>query len=229
MGGASNAPQAAERKAPSDLSGDPFISAYNGQLHVAYGEMDSTVWDVWCSPFPRMPSQWNPQRIDKDSNPEKIPVQAGPSIGVYQNQQHFCYIRGLYGAAGPTNGTVYDSFYDGNNWQSQQIGSAGNVFYGNYNFAPPILVPPFLVSIWGDALGQQQHFTYLVGSGSPDYNNNVIDAFYDGSNWHSQQLNNGGITGAPSAYSKPFGCVFHPPGAPVLAQQQWQDQCAPCR
>jgi rubredoxin len=66
MGGASNAPQSALNNATPFFSGDPFISAYNGQLHVAYGAIDATVWDVWCAPFPSLSSQWNPQRIDND-------------------------------------------------------------------------------------------------------------------------------------------------------------------
>jgi hypothetical protein len=36
--------------------------------------------------------------------------------------------------------------------------------------------------------GNQQHFAYLDASG------NVEDAFFDGSSWHLQKINNGGNT-----------------------------------
>lgn len=209
LGGATTAPPAAAGNATLFLPGNPFVSAYNGQMHVAYGAIDDTVRDIWCTPFPSVPAQWNQQRIDQDSNPGKVPLQAGPSIGVYQNQQHFCYTRGVLdpNSGFPEPGTIYDSFYDGSGWRSQQIGSPVAV-YSNLNFAPPVFVGPFLVSIWPFA--NQQHFTYL------DNHNNIFDTFYDGSNWHTQKINNGGNTPAPGAYSMPFGCVFTPPTAPFL-------------
>src|SRR5580658_7926837 len=85
--GATNAPPAA---------GDPFVSMFDNQMHVAYLANDGAIWDVWCVPFPNPPGQWNPERRDVDPNPGKNPIGAGPSVGVYQNQQHFCYMRTGY-------------------------------------------------------------------------------------------------------------------------------------
>lgn len=217
INGATSAPQASGGEGAAFLSGDPFVSEYNGQLHVAYGTIAAEVWDVWCAAVPSASSRWNPQRIDSDSNPGNIPVQAGPSIGVYQDQQHFCYIRGEIdtGSGVPEPGTIFDSFYDGSSWIPQPIGSPG-ALYSNINLLPPVFVYPFLVSIWGFA--NQQHLTYV------DDKTNVVDWFYDGNAWHSQQINNGANTQAPGAYSKPFGCVFTPPTYPYLPPAQASGQ-----
>jgi hypothetical protein len=190
--------------------GTPFVSQYNGQMHVAYATDSGMVWDIWCTPFPSVPAQWNQQRIDQDGS--QMQLQTWPSVGVYQDQQHFCYVRsGTTSEPPPVNGTIYDSFYDGSHWHPQQIGDPAVVIYGNFAFTPPYLVSPVLVSVWDVA--NQQHFTYLTGS---VHDNIIVDAFYDGAQWHSQQINNGGNTEGPSAYSKVFSCVFTPPTAPYL-------------
>lgn len=203
INGRTNAPAA---------SGNPFVSEYNNQMHVAYLANDDTVWDAF---YDASSNTWSKQRVDKDgNNPKQLPVMAGPSIGVYLNQQHFCYIRGRYDLEGgePDPGSIFDSFYDGNgNWPSQQIGSPGAAWTG-IELIPDAknLKGPFLVSIWN--FDQQQHFTYL------DDSNNIWDAFYDApsNSWNKQQINNGGNTSAPLAVGKPFGCVFRPPIPPFL-------------
>jgi hypothetical protein len=48
----------------------------------------------------------------------------------------------------------------------------------------------------------QQHFAYLDSSG------HVEDAFYDGSKWHLQKINDGGATSGPPAASNLFVSVF---------------------
>ena len=204
MRGASNAPAGSAANVDS-FAGDPFISVYNEQLHVAYCSSNNEVWDVWCTPLPRVPTQWNPQRIDRDGG--VVPVRAGPSAGVYGDQHHFCYIRGITVFAGndPT-GIVYDAFYDGSSWHSQTI-DLPPAMYENFSLIPPMSNYPFLISLWN--VSDQQHFTGLCNAGDHYYGTTIMDAFYDGSSWHTQRLNNGD-TGAPSAYSKPSGLLFRP-------------------
>jgi hypothetical protein len=216
IGGATDAPPAIFQigsMVSGFLSGAPFISRYNDQMHVAYATNSGTVWDVWCTPFPKVPEKWNSQRIDRDGN--DVLLATGPSIGVYQNQQHFCYIRGQSddrsGGNIPLNGTVYDSFYDGSRWHAQQIGTSQVAVYGNINLIPPDVAGPFLVSVW--SFDNQQHFTFLGGEVKAL---SITDAFYDGNSWNSQQINVSGNTDAPEGFSKPFGCVFTPPIAPFL-------------
>jgi hypothetical protein len=191
---------------------------YNSQVHVPYITIDQQVWDIWCSPFPQgIPPQWNKQRIDVDAG--TLSVQAGPSAGVYNNQQHFCYVRGIAGGSGDDPSAVYDTFYDGadGSLHPQGIGLPNPVFE-NLNFIPPVMRFPFLVSIWEIVEWDQQHFTCLGNdpfrpkAANATRGTDIIDTFYDPSGWspHYQRINNKGNTDAPPAYSKPFGCVFRP-------------------
>jgi hypothetical protein len=161
---------------------NPFVSEYygNGQYHVAYiaAERDkldtNSIMDVWYNPFPR-PGKWSPQRIDIDNNPHRLQVTAGPSVGVYRNQQHFCYIRGGYDQGFPNPGEIWDAWYDGSgNWSTQQIDVIAQTPGAAWSpdslivTSPLNVLGPFLVSIW--TWDDQQHFTYLT------YKNEIWDA-----------------------------------------------------
>lgn len=52
LGGNTNGPKAV---------GDPFVSVYNGQQHVAYRAEDGAIWDAWFDPGG---NSWNLQKIN---------------------------------------------------------------------------------------------------------------------------------------------------------------------
>ena len=77
-------------------------------------------------------------------------------------------------------------------WSLQQINDGG-VTSG----------PPATGSLFVCDYGDQQHFTYIDGSG------NIQDSWYSGSGWNQQKINNGGMTNGPSAASNLFVSVYN--------------------
>ena len=144
--------------------------------------------------------------------PQATAAAVGPFfVSTFGNQQHFTYLDG--------NGNLQDCWYDGNQWNLQQINNAdpAGPSVPNESVALPqataAAVGPFFVSTFGN----QQHFTYLDG------NANLQDCWYDGdaNQWNLQQINNANPDGpsaanesvalpqatAPAA-SGPFVCTF---------------------
>lgn len=71
--------------------GDPFVSVFNGQEHFAYRAEGGAIWDAWYDPGS---NHWNLQEINLGGNTGGALAQVGPSVGVYNNQQHFVYVSG---------------------------------------------------------------------------------------------------------------------------------------
>jgi hypothetical protein len=177
----------------ASAAADPFVSVFSNQQHVGYRDSEGTIWDSWYDPTA---NTWKLQKINAGGNTTGPAAIAGPSIGVYTNQQHFAYVD--------TNGNIWDSWYDGdaNTWKLQKINAGGNTS-GPTASGRSEMGDIGPVSIW--VAGSQQHFTYL-GMDSV-----VYDAFWDTSSnsWHLQKINAGGNTTGPLASSFPFACVFN--------------------
>ena len=84
---------------------------YNNQQHFAYVDGGGTIWDSW---WDGDHNSWNLQQINAAGGQTDGPAAAGGlSVSVYNNQQHFTYLDSA--------GTIWDSWWDGNNWNLQQI------------------------------------------------------------------------------------------------------------
>jgi len=173
----------------------PFVSVFNEQQHFGYLDGSGRIWDSWYNPSR---NSWNLQQINAGGRTQGPTAVAGPSIGVYQNQQHFAYLDG--------KGAIWDSWYDGgkNVWNLQQLNLGGRT---SGPAAKPGVQGKELgpVSVWVDPSNSQQHFTYL-GTDSA-----VYDAFWDSNanQWKLQKISVGGVTNGPPAASSPIGCIYH--------------------
>src|SRR6516225_6613341 len=100
----------------------------------------------------------------------------GPFASPYKQQHHFAYQDSA--------GTIWDAFWNGDQWHLQQTNAGGKT-------TGPAAVPgggPF-VSVYKD----QQHFAYLDSAGT------IWDAFWNSDKWNLQQINSGGKTTGPAA------------------------------
>ena len=107
-------------------------------------------------------------------------------VSIYNNEQHFAYMDG--------NGNVQDVWWDGNanRWNRQQITNAGGKgasVPGEF-IAAPVATAAASGHLVVSVDDNEQHFAYMDGNG------NVQDVWYDGRQWHLQQLNNAGGKGA---------------------------------
>jgi hypothetical protein len=176
-GGKTDGPAAA-------LNGSLFASPYKQQHHFAYQDSVGAIWDAFWNG-----SHWDLQQINnggKTNGPLAVPV-GGPFVSVYKQQQHFAWQDSA--------GTVWDAFWDGNQWTLQQINAGGETD------GPPAIPEggPF-VSVYKD----QQHFAWQDNAG------NIWDAFWNSNQWALQQINNGGKTTTPAAVpgSGPFVSTY---------------------
>ena len=189
--------------------GDLFVSVYQNQQHFAYRDFNGRIQDVWWN---GSSNNWNLQQINGASGPA-VPGesfaynQAPASIGqlfvsVYQNQQHFVYYDANY--------HLQDVWYDGNNWHLQQINGASPTIPGEYiaSTKAPAAHNELFVSVYNN----QQHFAYR------DANSYIQDVWYDGNNWHLQQINGASSTvpgeyiavpKAPVAFQNLFVCTYN--------------------
>jgi hypothetical protein len=87
-------------------------------------------------------------------------------VSVYNNQHHFAWLDKA--------GNIQDAWYDGSQWNLRQINSPGGVTNG----------PAALSNLFVTVYNNQQHFSYI------DFNGNIQDAWYDGSQWNLRQINN---------------------------------------
>jgi hypothetical protein len=186
--------------------GRPFMSFYNNQQHVGYLGPSGLIYDIWVSQAsgPQRPGQppWNVQQINGGGNTAGPAAVAGPFIGVFKDQQHFCYVD--------KDGSIWDSWYDGSgHWSLQKLNSPTGTSPKGNTGAPGIAAWGGMQDVvaWVDPSGTQQHFTYQGGSGV------IYDAFYDSShnNWQWQTTNAGGNTSGPPALTNglPNACTFH--------------------
>ena len=212
-GGVSSGPGAV-----GDTGHESFVCAYGGQQHFAYLDANGNIQDAWYDAT----GGWHLQQINNANGHGPTvageyvasPAATAPAVGdlfvcVYGGQQHFTYRD--------ASGNIQDVFFDGSNWHSQQINNAnghGPTVAGEY-VASPAATAPAVGDLFVCVYGGQQHFAYLDASG------NIQDAWFDGSNWHLQQINNANGRGptvageyvASSAATAPavgdlFVCVY---------------------
>jgi hypothetical protein len=67
--------------------GDPFVSVYDGQQHIAYRGSGGAIWDAWY-----LNGGWNRQQINLGGNTTGKAATRAPFVGVYGNQQRFVYV-----------------------------------------------------------------------------------------------------------------------------------------
>jgi hypothetical protein len=169
-----------------------FVSVYGGQQHFTYGDSTGNLQDCWYDG-----ANWNLQQINNANGAgatvpgeyiattqATAPAAGGVFVCEYNGQDHFAYID--------TNGNIQDCWYDGANWNLQQINTGtGPTVAGEYVATNgPAATGDLFVSVYGS----QQHFTYR------DTNGNLQDSWYDGNGtWHQQQINNANGAGATIA------------------------------
>ncbi len=184
-------------------AGNPAVSVYRNQQHFAYLDHAGNVEDAFFDG-----KRWHLQRINNGGTTAGPAAAGNLFVSVYQNQQHFAYLDHA--------GNVEDAFFDGSRWHLQRINNggatagpaaAGNLFVSVY-------APVTEMEILPSAVAPQQHFAYL------DHAGNIEDAFFDGSHWHLQRINNGGTTAGPAADGSLFVSVYTPSLA-SLAQQHF--------
>jgi hypothetical protein len=165
-------------------AGGPFVSVYKQQQHFAWQDSAGTIWDAFWDG-----DQWTLQQINaggKTDGPAAISG-SGPFVSVYKQQQHFAWQDSA--------GTIWDAFWNGDQWRLQQINAGGKT-----DGAPAIPTGGPFVSVYKD----QQHFAWQDNAG------NIWDAFWNSSKWSLQQINNGGKTTTPPAVpgSGPFVSTY---------------------
>jgi hypothetical protein len=143
----------------------PFVTVYHNTHHFAYPDIAGTIWDSWWDG-----DNWNLQQINAPGGktPDGPAAVDGPFVTVYHNQHHFTYRDSA--------GTIWDSWWDGDNWQLQQINAPG----GKTPDGPAAVDGPF-VTVYHD----QHHFAYLDAVGT------IWDSWWDGDTWQLQQINGG--------------------------------------
>jgi hypothetical protein len=198
----------ASKQATAPAVADLFVSVYGDQQHFAYRDANGHIQDVWYDS-----QHWHLQQINGPSatvpNESIACAQAPPSVGqlfvsVY-NGQHFSYFD--------ANGNIQDVWYDPQGWHLQQINNAnglGPTVPGEYIASKQATAPAegdLFVSIYVDAHGYQQHFSYR------DTNSHIQDVWYDSQHWHLQQINGPSatvlnesiaVTAAPAAFQNLF-------------------------
>jgi hypothetical protein len=142
-----------------------FASVYHSQHHFGYPDIAGTIWDSWWDG-----DNWNLQQINAPGGktPDGPAAVDGPFVTVYHNQHHFTYRDSA--------GTIWDSWWDGDNWNLQQINAPG----GKTPDGPAAVDGPF-VTVYHD----QHHFAYLDAVGT------IWDSWWDGDTWQLQQINGG--------------------------------------
>ena len=180
------------RTAGPAAAGGPSVSAYHNQQHFAYVDGAGTIWDSW---WDGDQNSWNLQQINMPGGrtPSGPPSMGGPNVSVYNNQQHFTYLDSA--------GTLWDSWWDGNSWNLQQI-NLQQVNPDARTAGPAAVVGPF-VSVYQN----QQHFTYVDSAAT------IRDSWWDGDSWQLQQINLQQVnpdarTAGPAAAGVPFVSVY---------------------
>ncbi len=162
-----------------------FVSVYHDQHHFAYRDSAGTIWDSWWNE-----NSWQLQQINAGGGktPDGPPAVDGPFVTVYHDQHHFAYLDAA--------GTIWDSWWNADSWQLQQINAAG----GKTPDGPAAVKTPF-VSVYHN----QHHFAYRDSAGT------IWDSWWNGDSWQLQQINAGGdkTPDGPPAVDGPFVTVYH--------------------
>jgi len=178
---------------------EPFVCVFDQQQHVAYRDMNGTVWDAW---YDSPSNNWYLQQINATGGlTPNGPASVGqPFLWVYNQQQHFTY----YDA----NGTIWDSWYDSssNGWSLQQINTPAGVSTLGHTNGLAAASEPFVC-----VFNQRQHFVYRDNGSENSWHPNLWDAWYDpsSSQWNIQLINNGGLTSGNQAAGSPFVWVYN--------------------
>jgi hypothetical protein len=169
------------------LTPGPIVSI-SEQMHCTYLGVDFAIYDAFFDGH----GNWILGKINASGNTNGPLAIAGPSVSVFNGQQHFAYADQA--------GNLWDAWYDGgSHFNLQKINNGGNTN------GPAVHAGQGAYSVWLDSSNTQQHFTYL-GSDSA-----VYDAYYDShsNNWRLEKLNSGGNTAGPKSASAPIGCAFN--------------------
>ena len=195
--------------------GDLFVSVYDDRQHFTYRDGNGNVQDAW-----RDASGWHLQQINHaDGKGATAPAVGGLFVSAHNNEHHFAYLDAHGGiqdvwfdgndwhlqqinadAGGPPavgdlfvsvyddrqhftyrdgNGNVQDAWRDASGWHLQQINHAD----GKGATAPAV------GGLFVSAHNNEHHFAYLDAHGG------IQDVWFDGNDWHLQQINAGaGVT-----------------------------------
>jgi hypothetical protein len=209
---------------PMPAPGSPFVSVSDDQQHFTYRDGNGNVQDAWWDA-----SGWHLQQInDADGTGATAPAVGELFVSAHNNEHHFAYLDARGGihdvwfdgnnwhlqqinaaAGGPPavgdlfvsvydnqqhftyrdgNGNVQDAWRDGTGWHLQQINDADG------QGATAKAVGGLVVSAHNNA----HHFAYLDARGG------IHDVWFDGNDWHLQQINAGG----PPAVGDLFVSVY---------------------
>jgi hypothetical protein len=148
LGGNTNAPAAA---------GDPFLTIFHGQQHVAYRDSGGVIWDCWYDPGT---TNWSVQQMNGGGLTTAPLAASDPFVCALDHAHHFAYSDG--------NGAIWDVWYLDSTlvWDRQQINLGA--FSNSGETTGPIAVGrPF---VWG--YDSQLHFTYRTSDDT------IWDAWY---------------------------------------------------
>ena len=160
---------------------------YGPVIIAATGPSDGPLYAVVCEPQDTNPwtvngiglpvIAWQLQTLNNGRSTTGPPAASGLFVSVYNDQQHFAYLT--------AQGTIMDAWYGNGGWNLQQINSGTDGGPGTPRTDAPAAVDSLFVSVYND----QQHFTYR------DAGDNIQDAWYGSDGWHTQQINNGALSG----------------------------------
>jgi hypothetical protein len=184
-------------------AGALFVSTSGSQQHFIYIDEYTNLQDCW---FDGAANDWNLQQINGGSVPtvpnEFVTCPQAPAVGeralfvcTFESQQHYTYLD--------SNNNLQDCFYDGNNWNLQQI--TGGPGPSAANVVCPLAPAVGDSGAWFVCTFESElHFTYLDG------NSNLQDCYYDGTKWTLQQITvtAGGPPGGP-AFVCSYGNQLH--------------------
>jgi hypothetical protein len=147
-----NLHDAVNGKAPL-AKGKPVSVIYNNQHHTLYKDVNRKISDIVYA------GSWYYQNLhDAIKGHDQPPLAQGDPVSVVYNKQHHTLFR-------TTGGTIADIYYDGSNWQYQNL-------HKLVSGAPLVGYNPFSV------VYNSQHHTFYK-----DINDNISDIYFDGSSW----------------------------------------------
>jgi hypothetical protein len=161
-------------------AGDPVVSVFGSQQHLAYVDAVGLIHDCW---YDAMRGAWNHQQINARGGVTSGPPAAGDPFvwTVGSEQQHFTYRD--------ASGVICDSWYSAGGWNLRRVNGPSGLTSG-----PAAGGDPFASVFAG-----QQHIGYLDASGV------LYDAWHEAGRWNLQQINgDGGRTRGSPAAGGPF-------------------------
>ena len=167
--------------------GDPssFLYAGESQSHVLYRDAAGKIWDSWYDG-----QHWNLQQINLSGMTPGPAAVGDPCSFIFanQSQSHILYRDAA--------GKIWDSWYDGQHWNLQQINLGGETSGPATVGDPSSFVSAFVY------YANQSHILYRDAAGK------VWDSWYDSPHWNLQQINLGGMTPGPAAVGDPSSFIY---------------------